>query len=61
MIKRNTVLHQCYLVLDEGGYIVWLDQVLPQFTKQELHLCGVIGIVRSTNHRFRVVSIFKKV
>ena len=61
MIRRGTVFKQCYSVLEVGGYIVWLDQVLPQFTKQELHLCGVIGIVRSTNHRFRVVSIFKKV
>jgi len=61
MINRNTVLRECGIVLDTGGYIVWLDQVLPMFRKAELHLCGLIGIVRSTNHRFRVASIFRKV
>jgi len=60
MIKRNTVLRECKNVLEVGGYIVWLDQVLPMFRKDELHLCGLIGIVRSTNHRFRVASIFRK-
>lgn len=61
MINRNEVLKQCAIVLKPEGYVVWLDQVLPMFSKQNLHLCGVIGVVRSTNHRFRVASIFKKV
>lgn len=61
LISRNAVLKECYKVLEPNGYIVWLDQVLPMFRKTELHLCGLIGIVRSTNHRFRVASIFKKV
>lgn len=61
MVNRNTVLKQCSIVLEPGGFVVWLDQVLPMFRKSELHLCGLIGIVRSTNHRFRVASFFKKV
>jgi hypothetical protein len=31
------------------------------FRKKELHMCGVIGMVKSTNHRFRVVTIFERV
>lgn len=61
MVNRNHVLAQCSLCLELGGFVVWLDQVLPMFRKSELHLCGLIGIVRSTNHRFRVASIFQKV
>lgn len=60
MIKRNTVLQQCISVLRQGGFLVWLDQVLPMFRKKELKLAGTIGLVRSTNHRFRVVCIFQK-
>ena len=61
MIKRNTVMKECYKILDDNGFIVWLDQVLPMFRKIELNMCGVIGMVKSTNHRFRVVTIFEKV
>lgn len=60
MIRRNVVLRECVTVLCPGGYIVWLDQVLPMFRKSDLHLCGAIGIVRSTNHRFRVAAIFRR-
>jgi SAM-dependent methyltransferase len=61
MISRNKVLKECANVLEPGGFIIWLDQVLPMFRKDELLLCGVIGIVRSTNHRFRVSCWFKKI
>jgi len=60
MVKRNVVLRECHAVLQKGGYIVWLDQVLPMFKKKNLHLCGAIGVVRSTNHRFRVAAFFRK-
>lgn len=61
MVNRNKVVSECAKVLQSGGYLVWLDQVLPMYRKRELSLVGTIGIVRSTNHRFRVVSIFRKV
>lgn len=60
MVSRNKVLTECAKVLEYGGFLVWLDQVLPMFRKDTLFLCGLIGIVRSTNHRFRVASIFRK-
>jgi len=61
MVNRNKVLKECERLLQKGGYLIWLDQVLPMFRKDRLHLCGLIGMVRSTNHRFRVASIFKKI
>lgn len=61
MINRNKVLKECVSILKVGGFIVWLDQVLPMFRKDELQMIGVIGMVKSTNHRFRVITIFQRV
>ena len=60
MVDRKKCLSEAGKVLTPGGFIVWLDTVLPMFTKREFNLVGLIGMVRSTNHRFRVVSIFQK-
>ena len=60
LVNRNKVVKECAKLLINGGHLVWMDQVLPMFRKDTLHLCGLIGIVRSTNHRFRVVSIFER-
>ncbi len=60
MIKRNVVLKQCFLIMKQGGYLIWLDQVLPNYKKIEWDIVARIGMVKSTNHRFRVITIFKK-
>jgi len=60
MINRNKVILECYKVLEKGGFLCWLDQVLPMFNKSMFELVGTIGIVRSTNHRFRILSIFRR-
>jgi hypothetical protein len=46
--------------MEKGGYLIWLDQVLPNYKKIEFDIVGRIGMVKSTNHRFRVITIFKK-
>ena len=60
MVKRNVVFKECYKIMKTGGYLIWLDQVLPQYKKIEWDIVGRIGMVKSTNHRFRVITIFKK-
>lgn len=60
MIKRNVVLRECSVILKPGAHVVWLDQVLPMYKKTDLKTVGYIGMVKSTNHRFRVVTIFEK-
>ena len=60
MVDRNKVVAEATKLLPAGGYLVWLDMVLPMYRKAELALAGVIGLVRSTNHRFRCVVLFKK-
>ena len=59
MIKRNSVLRA--LQRTSGGtHIVWLDQVLPMYRKDAFAVDAVIGMVKSTNHRFRVITVFRK-
>jgi len=60
MIKRNVVMNVLGKRLLSGSHVVWLDQVLPMYRKTDFNLEAVIGMVKSTNHRFRVITIFKK-
>jgi len=59
MVKRNIVLSALRRVAP-GTHIVWLDQVLPMYRKDAFAIEAVIGMVKSTNHRFRVVTIFRR-
>lgn len=60
MIKRNVVMRNLGERLKSGAHVVWLDQVLPMYKKVNLKTIGYIGMVKSTNHRFRVITIFEK-
>ncbi len=59
MIKRNAVMRALQGV-SAGTHIVWLDQVLPMYRKDAFAIDAVIGMVKSTNHRFRVMTIFRR-
>lgn len=60
MIKRNRVMKILGRRLPEGAFVVWLDQVLPMYRKKDFELVGAVGMLKSTNHRFRIVTIFQK-
>lgn len=60
MVKRNVVFKQCFKIMKTNGILIWLDQVLPNYKKTEWDIVARIGMVKSTNHRFRVITIFKK-
>ena len=59
MVKRNLVMRALQR-LPIGAHVVWLDQVLPMYRKDAFDQEGVIGMVKSTNHRFRVITIFRR-
>jgi hypothetical protein len=59
MVKRNLVLRALGRTRP-GTHVVWLDQVLPMYRKDRFAIEGVIGMVKSTNHRFRVVTVFRR-
>ena len=60
MVKRNVVLRALARGMRAGARVVWLDQVLPMYRKDEWVIEAVIGMVKSTNHRFRVTTVFRK-
>jgi len=59
MVKRNSVMRALQR-LSSGAHVVWLDQVLPMYRKDAFAVDAVIGMVKSTNHRFRVVTVFRR-
>jgi hypothetical protein len=59
MVNRREAIASLYNVAAPGANLVWLDQVWPQHLKREWKTWGTIGLVRSTNHRVRMVSIFE--
>jgi hypothetical protein len=59
MIKRNKVM-KALERLPAGAHVVWLDQVLPMYRKSCFDQEAVIGMWKSTNHRFRGITIFRR-
>lgn len=59
--NKRTVFEEIWMVLKTGGHLVWLDQVHPMYSKNDFHLWGLIGIVRSTNHAYRFTTLFTKI
>jgi hypothetical protein len=59
MVRRNTVLKALQRV-PSGAHVAWLDQVLPMYRKDAWAVEAVIGMVKSTNHRFRVLTVFRR-
>jgi len=60
MVKRNKVMAALGARLSPDCHVVWLDQVLPMYRKDQFSIEAVIGMVKSTNHRFRVVTVFRR-
>lgn len=60
MVKRNVVMRSLAAGMASGAHVVWLDQVLPMYRKDEWAIEAVIGMVKSTNHRFRMITIFRR-
>ena len=59
MVKRKKVidaLGRC----KPGTFLVILDQVLWMYRKDTWALEACIGMVKSTNHRFRMITVFRR-
>jgi hypothetical protein len=59
MVKRNTVM-RALAGLPPGAHVVWLDQVLPMYRKDTFAVDATIGMWKSTNHRFRGITVFRR-
>lgn len=60
MVQRNVVMKSLGAGMRTGARVVWLDQVLPMYRKDQWKMEAAIGMVKSTNHRFRVVTVFQR-
>lgn len=59
MPNMREVMKELHRVAAPGADLVWLDQKWPQHKKSLWKTWGTIGLVRSTNHRMRLVSFFR--
>jgi len=59
-VNKKKVLEAIWKITKPGGYLIWLDTIIPQFNKSMWELKALIGIWISTNHRVRVLSIFQR-
>jgi hypothetical protein len=61
-VNKSKVIKECSELLCIGGHLVWLDTIQPIWSKADgWKLVGVIGLLQSTNHKVRVISIFERV
>lgn len=60
MVKRNKIFKTLGKRLTPETHVVWLDQFRPMYRKDQFQLEGMIGVSRSTNHRYRCIEIFRK-
>lgn len=61
MPNRLKVMRSVAQILQPGGFLVWLDTKWPMHRKTELRFCGVISVIRSTNHDIRGTFLFQRV
>ena len=61
-VKKKAVVSACANVLKfHKGYLVWLDTSIPMWAKKDgWSLRGTIGLIQSTNHAARVITILKR-
>ena len=60
-IKKRKVFSECRRVLKPGGYLVWLDTIVPQWRKAEFQYRGVVAVLPSTNHKTRTLLFLEVV
>ena len=60
MVDRRRAIAALARVARVGAHLVWLDTVWPMHRKAEWRTVGRINLIRSTNHRVRLVSIFER-
>ena len=60
--NKRKVIKECAKILKIGGYLVWLDTIMPIWAKSDgWKLRGTIGLLQSTNHKVRVITILQKI
>ena len=61
MVDRRKAMRELARVTKSGGHLSWLDTVKPMYRNVDWRLFGEIAVVRSTNHRVRMIFLFERV
>lgn len=61
MVNRGRAMRAIADITLPGGHLAWLDTVWPMHRKDQWTTVGRITVIRSTNHRVRLLSIFERV
>lgn len=61
MVNRGKAIRALAEVAAPGAHMVWLDTVWPMHSKKLWVTVGRIAVVRSTNHRVRMATVFERV
>ncbi len=60
-VNKKKVVHESAGILKVGGFMVWLDTIIPIWAKSDgWKLRGTIAVVQSTNHQIRGITILEK-
>lgn len=59
--NKRLCLREIHRILISNGYLVWLDTRMPMYRKDMFLPICLIGIIRSTNHRVRLCTIFRRI
>lgn len=59
-VDKRKALKALVNTLIPSGHIVWLDQMVPIYSKEQVILEGLIALYCGTNRRIRITSIFVK-
>jgi hypothetical protein len=60
MVNRGRATRALAAVTAAGGHMAWLDTTWPMHRKVEWTTVGFVTVVRSTNHRVRVLTLFER-
>lgn len=59
-VNKRKVIYECSKILQKNGYLLWLDTIFPMFAKKHgWQYKGHIGLVQSTNHKIRAITLLK--
>jgi len=60
-VSKKKVVSKCVDLLKVGGYLCWLDTLIPQWKNADgWKYAGMIGVVQSTNHKARAITMLRR-
>lgn len=60
LIKTKTVVNEASRILRPGGWLLWLDEKVPNTPKKDWNWVGIVGIITGRNRRARWLAMFQR-